>query len=83
MLSYLRKAEEDAVAAIVPDTDEDVIWMTPDETRAWFDAECVRFVGMSSDEFVRRLDAGEFDAIMDTAEHPDLMWLVSMASVAR
>lgn len=71
------------MAATVPDTDEGVIWMTPEETRAWFDEECVRFAGMSGEEFLRRLDAGEFDAIMDTAEHPDLMWLVSMASVAR
>lgn len=71
------------MAATIPDTDEGVVWMSPEETRAWFDEECVRFAGMSGEEFLRRLDAGEFDAIKDSADHPDLMWLVLFASVAR
>ena len=39
--------------------------LTAEEARAYFDAQARRLVGMSGEEFLRRLDAGEFDDLVD------------------
>lgn len=40
-----------------------VVQLTREEGRAFFDREARRMLGISGDEFLRRLDAGEFDGI--------------------
>lgn len=52
--------------------------MDDDEARAYFDAEACALVGMSGEEFVRRLDAGEWEALIDDGEHNDHLWLAMM-----
>jgi hypothetical protein len=51
----------------LPESDDDavptVVFVTPEEGRAMFDAACRRELGMSGEEFLRRYDAGEFDGI--------------------
>lgn len=44
---------------------EGVKELTVEEARAYFDAQARRLVGMSGEEFLRRLDAGEFDDLID------------------
>jgi hypothetical protein len=44
---------------------EGVKWLTQEEARAYFDSQARRLVGMSGEEFLRRLDAGEFNDLID------------------
>jgi hypothetical protein len=39
--------------------------LTPEEARAYFDAQARRLLGMSGEDFLRRLDAGDFDDLVD------------------
>ena len=56
-------------------TDQSVRWLTEEEARARFDEEARRVMGMSGEEFLRRWAAGEFDAIADDPDHPEIMEL--------
>lgn len=60
------------------DTDDGIIWLDDDEARAYFDAQARELVGMSGEEFLRRLDAGEWDEVIDDGEHDDHLWLAMM-----
>jgi hypothetical protein len=53
-------------------------WLTDEEARAIFDEEARKVMGMSGEEFLRRYDAGEFDAVLDDSDYPALMRLVSL-----
>jgi hypothetical protein len=53
------------------------------EARAIFDAQSRKLLGLSGPEFLRRYDAGEFDAVLDTPEHPELMELLALESFGR
>jgi hypothetical protein len=44
---------------------EGVKELTEEEARAYFDAQARRLLGISGEEFLRRLDAGEFDELVD------------------
>lgn len=60
-----------------------MIWVTSDETRDEFD-QCARsMVGMSGEEFLRRLDAGEYADIPDDREHRAIIELGMMATLGR
>ncbi len=50
-------------------------WLTPEQTRARFDAKARRVMGMSGEEFPRRYDVGEFDRIHDDGEHIEFVEL--------
>lgn len=52
---------------------DDVLFLTPDEEWRVFDSQARRLLDMSGEEFLRRWNAGEFDAIADTAAHPHIM----------
>ena len=43
----------------------DIVELSPEEEWAHFDSVARRRLGMSGEEFLRRLDAGEFDEIVD------------------
>lgn len=50
-------------------------WLSPEQTRARFDAEARRVMGMGGEEFLRRYDAGDFDRIHDDGEHIEFVGL--------
>jgi hypothetical protein len=49
--------------------------LTIEETRAFFDRMARELLGISADEFRRRWNAGEYDAIADDGDHSDIMYL--------
>jgi hypothetical protein len=53
------------------------------EARALFDTQARKLLNMSGAEFLRRWDAGEFDAIEDDPAHPEIMSLVLLQSFGR
>jgi hypothetical protein len=58
--------------------------LTPAEERADFDATARTRLGMSGEEFLRRLDAGEFDAIVDDPiNHQWVSWLAALSRYVR
>jgi hypothetical protein len=55
--------------------------LTPTEAREQFDARARELMGISGEEFLRRLDAGEYDEIIDKGSHPhglDVVYLEMM-----
>jgi len=59
-------------------TESQIQWLTDEEARAIFDEEARRVMGMSGEEFIRRWDAGEYDAIADDGDHPHIMHLAML-----
>jgi hypothetical protein len=63
--------------------DNGSIWLEGDEARAYFDKSVHELLGMSGEEFLRRLDAGEWAEVIDDGEHNDHIYLAMMRSLAR
>ncbi len=61
----------------------EVVWLTPEEGRAVFDEDARSFLGISGDEFIRRLDAGEYDAIEEDETGRQIVRLLMSVSLAR
>ena len=57
--------------------------LSDEEARAIFEEQARTTMGMSGDEFIRRWDAGEFDAIADDPDHREIMRLVMLINFAR
>jgi hypothetical protein len=53
------------------------------ERWAFFDEQARALMGMSGDEFLRRWDAGEFEACADDPEHPEIMHLALLIPFGR
>jgi hypothetical protein len=62
--------------------DNGIIWLEGDEARAYFDKSARDLLGMSGEEFLRRLDAGEWEEVIDDGEHSDHLFLAMMRSFA-
>jgi len=60
-----------------------VVELTPEEGRAFFDARVREEMGISGEEFLRRLDAGEFNEVLDDPDYPYLMYLYMISPLAR
>ncbi len=60
-----------------------MIWLTPEESEREFDQLARELVGMSGDEFIRKLKAGEFLDIPDDEEHRAFATLAVMSGVGR
>ena len=60
----------------------DVIFLEGDEARAYFDKEARELVGMSGEEFLRRLDAGEWYDVIDDPEYRDHLYLSMLRPLA-
>ena len=58
-------------------------WLTLEEGRALFDERARELMGMSGEEFLRRWDAGEFDALFDTPGNQNLTDLALLIPFAR
>lgn len=57
--------------------------LTPEEGRAQFDRAARRWMGIGGEEFIRRWDAGEYDAIADKDGHRHIMQLAGLIGFAR
>lgn len=60
-----------------------VHYLSREEGRALFDAQAREQMGMSGDEFIRRWEAGEFDAVIDGPDHNKLMDLALLMPFGR
>ena len=60
--------------------DDPVRILDDEEAHAFFDATARELVGMSGEEFLRRLDAGEWDEVIDDPEYADHLYLSMMRS---
>lgn len=63
--------------------DENFQWLTAEEERALFDAQAREITGLSGEEFLRRLDAGEFRDVLDDGDHSNLMYLALLSRIVR
>jgi hypothetical protein len=59
-----------------------IVFLEGEEARAHFDAAARELVGMSGDEFLRRLDSGEWNDVIDDGEHRDHLYLSMIRSFA-
>jgi hypothetical protein len=57
--------------------------LAPSESRAFFDAQVDCWPGTPGDEFLRAWDTGEFDAIADDPDRPEIMRLAMLIPLAR
>jgi hypothetical protein len=64
-------------------TDDGIRWLEPAEERALFEERTHALLGISGEEFLRRLDAGEYDPVFDDPDHRDITYLVMLSVVAR
>ena len=62
--------------------EDEIRFLDDHEARAYFDAQTRELVGMSGDEFIRRLDAGEYAGEIDDPRRPELSFLVSLRPFA-
>ena len=71
------------MAKTVSKTQAQKLDLSPEESRAYFDAEVQALLGISGEEFLRRQDAGEYAAIPDDAGDADIVYLAVLGSFAR
>jgi len=64
-------------------TDENFHWLDVEEERQAFDEQARELLGISGEEFLRRLDAGVYDDVCDDIEHRDVMYLTLLADLVR
>jgi hypothetical protein len=70
--------------AITPEQETGgVRYLDDAEAREYFDREARRLMQMSGEEFVRRYDAGEFQAEMDGPRHRQLVEMVMLLPFVR
>lgn len=60
-----------------------VIYLNDEEGRVLFDSTARELLGISGDEFLRRLRAGEYDGVPDDPEHWDILYLAMMGMGGR
>jgi hypothetical protein len=58
-------------------------WLTPEEGLRYFNEEVHKRLGISGEEFLRRLDAGEYQDIPDDPEHWPIIELSMLQDFAR
>lgn len=67
----------------VDTTDENFHWLTVEEERAHFDTQAREIVGLSGEEFLRRLDTGDYRDLLDDPAHADITYLALLSHIAR
>lgn len=68
---------------VFDETLPEVVRLTREEGRALFDEDARSLLGISGDEFIRRLDAGEYDAIEEDETGRQIVRLLMSVSLAR
>jgi hypothetical protein len=69
-----------------PDDDiehPEILVLSPDEAITWFDRECRERLGMSGQEFLHHLDAGDWDEVIDDPGFEHHLILAMTADVFR
>ena len=70
--------------ALSPERDTSGIrYLDDEESHQYFDREARRLMNMSGIEFLRRYDAGEFEAEMDGPRHHQLVEMVMLIPLGR
>ena len=64
-------------------TDDNFQWLTREEERQAFDEQVRELLGISGEEFLRRLDSGMYRDAVDDSDSSDVMYLSMLASLAR
>ena len=64
-------------------TSTQIRWLSDEESLALFDAQARAMLHISGEEFLRRWDAGEFAALADDPEHPEIRRLAALIPFAR
>ena len=72
-----------AQAIDVETLEPQTIVMTPEESWAFFDDKARTLLGISGEEFLRRLSAGDYDDTLDDPNQSDLMYLALLGSNGR
>ena len=58
--------------------------LTPEQAREYFEEKTRTLLGISGEEFLRRLDAGDYNDVLDDPEHhPTVGYLWSLSVIAR
>lgn len=57
--------------------------LTPEQARTYFNTQVQALLGISSDEFLARLDAGEYRDMPDDAAHADIVYLSTLQAIGR
>lgn len=68
---------------LVEDISPPIAHLSREASRAFFDREAQRRLGVSGEEFLRRWHAGEYDAMVDDPDHPEIMELAAIRSFGR
>lgn len=76
-------SEASASIPIPPIAGAEVVWLTPEESREAFRQDVRRLLGMSADEFLVRLDAGEWAEVIDEPGFADHLHLAMLADTYR
>jgi hypothetical protein len=71
------------MAKTVANAKADPLELTDAEAQSYFDAEVRDLLGISGEEFLRRLDAGEYLDMPDDAEHADIVSLATFQCIGR
>jgi hypothetical protein len=71
------------MAAVKPETEPAIQWVTPEEARAIFDQYARQILDISGEEFLRRWDAGEYRDAINGPDHLKLMRLVMLMPFGR
>jgi hypothetical protein len=75
--------EERPMATEIDVRENPVEWLTAEESRAFFDRQARSRMNMTGEEFLQRLDEGEWDAVIDDPEYRDVLFLSIVADVVR
>jgi hypothetical protein len=74
----------EAIMAVAPErTDGEIRFLDDEESRAFFDTQARRLLGISGEEFLRRYDAGEFNGMLDDPQHRGVMKLAMLRPFGR
>ncbi len=65
------------------DDGDGIVYLTREQARVHFDMEVRGKLGISGEEFLRRLDAGDYDEIIDDRNHRDIGYLEMLSHVVR
>ena len=60
-----------------------VIHLTPEEELESYTRQVAKHTGLTVEEFLARLDAGEWDEVIDDPEYREILSLAVMANVMR
>jgi hypothetical protein len=63
--------------------ESDIRFLEDEESRAFFDAQARRLMGISGDDFIRRYDDGEFEDAPDDPQHHAITELVMLLPFGR